>query len=193
MKKYIFFLLSVLSGQAIYADASVSVAYAQGKVSGGDTLRGVNLKYQSHVTSGWGYVGSATYMSGKTSGLNYTHFPGFYPDIFGNVKRKSSYYSIMAGPSYRFSEHVSIYGLLGWVRTRVKGHGDWLNHEGDHYTKRGERDKSRSRNSIGYGVGVLIAPTMNMVFDVSYEGAGSTNLTNNKHMSAFSIGLGYRF
>lgn len=173
-------------------DHSVSVGYAQGKVSDGDTLKGANIKYRYEWDSPVSVIGSMTYMSGDK---NIRETKVIAPDIISG-KRKTDYFSISAGPAYRFNDKVSVYGTVGWAQTKVKGDNmKWLNHMGGGvYEDMGSiGGAKKTRNTASYGVGVQINPVKNLVIDVAYEGAGSSNGFNNKSMNAFSLGVGYKF
>lgn len=184
-------LLTALTAPLAMAEQTVSVGYSHGKVSNGDSLDGVNVKYRNEVNDQWGWIGSVTYMKGDKKGLRDTTTAA--PDILANGKRDTKYYSIMAGPTFRVNDVVSVYGLMGLARTKSDVNADWLNHEGGNYVKRGTVSASHKKTALGYGLGAQINPTKNIAIDVAYEGAQSSNALGNKHMNAFSVGVGYRF
>lgn len=188
MKKSLFitaFMLVV--SQTALADQTISVGYAHGKISGGDKLNGVNVKYQVGLNDKWGIIGSATYMQGEDD-ISYT----LERDRFEGAI-DSKYYSLAVGPSYKFHDKVRGYATLGLAYTKAKGHVDWLNYESGTHVKRGSTSGSESRTTVNYGVGVQIYPTEQFVIDVAYEGAQATTGFENKSMNGVHIGVGYRF
>lgn len=182
----------LLLASVAHADQTVSVGYAQGKVADGDTLNGANIKYNYEWDNHWGVVGSATYMKGSESNAAES-LPSIAPDKWGNAHRDTKYYSIMAGPSYRFNDMVKVYGLTGFTHSKADAHADWMNHESGQYVKRGEVSASTSTSAMGFGLGVQINPVKNVAIDIGYEGTRATNAVEDKNMNAFNIGVGYRF
>lgn len=188
MKKSLFaaaFALAV--SQAALADQTFSVGYAHGKISGGDKLNGVNVKYQAGLNDKLGIIGSATYMQGDDN-LNYM----IDRDRFEG-KTDSKYTSLSAGPSYLFHDKIRGYATVGLAYTKVKGNVDWLNYESGTYVKRGSGSSSESRTAVSYGVGAQFYPVSQLVIDLAYEGAQSTNGMDNKSMNGVHLGVGYRF
>ena len=174
------------------AEQSVSIGYAQGKVTDGDTVRGVNVKYNYEFSNQWGVLASTTYMQGDSS-VGANQLPDISPDKWGEASRDTKYFSVMAGPSYRINNNINVYGVVGIARTSAKGQAQWLNHEGGKYVHRGDFSVKDTSTGLGYGAGVQINPTANIVVDLAYEGARSSNALENKNLNAFNVGLGYRF
>ncbi|MBJ7223330.1 Ail/Lom family outer membrane beta-barrel protein [Brenneria sp. L3-3C-1] len=155
-----------------HAAQTISLGYAQANVDGFKDLKGITAKYHYQGTSPVGIIGSFTYLSGKDD---------YYDSEFNsNDSFKVKYYSLMAGPSYRFNDLVSIYGLAGI------GHGkiDWKYNYGP-FVESGSEDESR----FAYGLGIQITPAVNWAIDIGYEG---TKIDDAK-IDAFNIGVGYRF
>lgn len=190
--KLVWALAAALSAApALAAGQSATIGYAQGKVSGGDTLRGVNAKYNYELNDRWGVIGSLTYMKGSKSGL--TDSTSIAPDILANGERSTKFFSLAAGPSYRLHDKVTAYGLLGVARTKADVSADWMNHESGTYVKRGTVSANAKRTGLSYGGGVQINPTQRYLVDLSYENAPGTNGQQNKRVNSFAIGLGCRF
>ncbi|EHD23710.1 virulence protein [Brenneria nigrifluens] len=157
---------------AAHAAQTVSLGYAQANVDGFKDLKGVTAKYHYQGDSALGIIGSFTYMGAKED---------FYDREFDSHERdKAKYYSLLVGPSYRFNDIVSIYGLAGIGYGKV----DWKYSE-PFYSESGSEKKSK----FAYGVGVQIAPVENWVIDVGYEG---TKIYDSR-IDAFNVGVGYRF
>lgn len=153
------------------AAQTVSLGYAQAKVDAFEDLKGITAKYHYQGSDALGIIGSFTYLSAKQT----EYYPGSSNDHY-----KFKYYSLMAGPSYRFNDVVSIYGLAGI------GYGKSSWEEGD---ARFRSSGSESKSSFAYGFGVQIAPAENWVIDAGYEG---TKIYDTR-ADGFNIGVGYRF
>lgn len=85
---------------------SVSLGYAQSRIEHFKDIRGVNLKYRYEAEMPVGLMASFSWQSGKhdeSGGL-----PGgasWHSDV------KAKYWSLLAGPSLRINEFVSLYAL----------------------------------------------------------------------------------
>lgn len=160
-----------------------SIGYAQSKVQDFKNIRGVNLKYRYEWNSPFGIIGSFTYMSGKESESYCT----IYEKLDAQTKLK--YYSLAAGPTYRFNEYVSAYGLLGVNYNKVTYDERWV------YTGFGSSsyDESHNKASLMYGIGLQINPVEYLAIDIGYEGS-RPEVANKKHsIDGFNIGIGYSF
>ncbi|CPR15325.1 Ail/Lom family outer membrane beta-barrel protein [Brenneria goodwinii] len=152
------------------ATQTVSLGYAQAKVDDFKDLKGITAKYHYQGDSAVGIIGSFTYLGAKQT--------DYYPNS-SNDTYKFKYYSLMAGPSYRFNDIVSVYGLAGI------GYGKSSWEEGDVMRQSG----SEKKTSFAYGFGVQVAPVENWVIDVGYEG---TKIFDAR-ADSFNVGVGYRF
>lgn len=178
MKRNLFISASVLAISTLSFNAhatlnsTLSIGYAQStiKVDGEkieDNPKGVNLKYNHEINDNWGMIGSFTYTKITYNFYNYWAKVGT-SDI--------SYYSLTAGPSYRFNDYVSAYGLIGL------GHL----YEDVHYY--GDHDEY-NKTSMAYGLGLQINPIPNLAIDASYEYAK----LDEAKFGTWVLGLGYRF
>ncbi|MBD2780685.1 Ail/Lom family outer membrane beta-barrel protein [Xenorhabdus szentirmaii] len=133
----------------------------------GKSLQGLNLKYRYEFNDEFGVISS----------LTYTQYDFSY-DYYGVEKSriKWSNTSLMAGPSYRFNEYISAYGLIG------ANYGKVSHSSGD--------DKSSYNDtSLSYGIGLQFNPTQSWVIDTSYSHA---KLKGTK-IGTWVFGVGYRF
>ncbi|AJZ89256.1 Ail/Lom family outer membrane beta-barrel protein [Cedecea neteri] len=177
MKKVL--ALAILAGLSVasanvYADgeSTISIGYAQSnvKVDGeklDDNPKGFNVKYRYEIDSNWGVVGS----------FAYTHQG--YDFYYGGEKIGDGdldYYSVTAGPSYRFNEYVSAYALigLGTGKVKVSAFGD---------------SESESKTSAAYGLGLQVNPVSNIAIDASYE----YSKLDEVKVGTWMLGVGYRF
>lgn len=171
------------SGTALADNQTVSVGYAQSKVQDFKNIRGVNLQYRYEFNSPVSILGSFTYMKGDED-------QSYYVDndsVRNHVEAK--YYSLMAGPAYRFNEYVSVYALGGVARTKAEGNTRWTNY-GDGYV--GRDSISEKSTSFAYGAGVIINPTENFSINAGYEGT-TADLNGDLSINGFNVGVGYRF
>ena len=146
--------------------------YAQSNVKAdGENLKddstGFNVKYRYELNENLGVVSSFTY-----TGASYNYYFGGYK--IGNVDL--DYYSISAGPSYRFNDYVSAYGLLGIAHGRVEANALGFS-------------DSESKTSATYGVGLQFNPVPNWAIDTSYE----YSKLGDVKVGTWMVGIGYRF
>ena len=152
---------------------TVTLGYAQASVDDFKDVKGFTAKYHYQNENPVGVVGSFTYM-----GSSETHNYG--PEITGTFDL--SYYSLLAGPSYRINDVVSVYGLMGAARGKVDISA--------RNNATGERASgSESKTGFAYGLGVQVVPAANWAINVGYEGTK----IDEYRVNGFNIGVGYRF
>ncbi|WP_409309235.1 Ail/Lom family outer membrane beta-barrel protein [Pectobacterium sp. B1J-3] len=160
----------IMGMSAAQATQTISLGYAQAKEDYFKDLKGITAKYHYQGDSALGVIGSLTYVSDKKT--------EYYQNESSDTYR-FKYYSLMAGPSYRFNDIVSIYGMAGI------GYGKSSWEEGDEYRESGSKKKS----SFAYGAGIQITPIENWAIDIGYEG---TKIYDTR-VDGFNVGVGYRF
>lgn len=165
--------LSIMSVNVYAANENtVSIGYAQNNISAAGNslnkdLKGFNFKYRYEINNALGLIGSFTH----------THQGYNLSDGYGDVGSGDfDYYSFTAGPSYRFNEYVSAYGLIGAARGKVS-------------LSVFDESVSESKTAMAYGVGVQFNPLPNIAIDASYE---HTKLSDIK-VGTWMLGVGYRF
>lgn len=152
---------------------SVGYAQSQAKYDGeklNDEPRGINVKYRYELDNNWGVIGSLTYTGRETVWTA----PG------ERLKLDLDYYSLMAGPTYRFNEYVSAYALVGVAYGNAKAE-----YQSSSIYARDEEDKT----GVAGGVGLQFNITPNFAVDASYE---YTKLSEFK-VHTWALGFGYRF
>ncbi|EJH2172688.1 Ail/Lom family outer membrane beta-barrel protein [Salmonella enterica] len=151
-------------------------------------LNGFNIKYRYELTEEWGIISSFTYAQESFDG-NYhlNESSDKYYASSGHIK--SRYLNIMAGPTYRFNDYVSLYGMVGVANNRIEGSYDKNDHGyyGSVISYDHENNVQRATNA-SYSLGMQTNPFDNVVFDVAYEGSAGSLRTN-----GFNVGLGYKF
>ncbi|AKH65132.1 MULTISPECIES: Ail/Lom family outer membrane beta-barrel protein [Photorhabdus] len=135
----------------------------------GGNSKGFNLKYRYELDSNFGVIGSFTYTHLNSD----AHVGGIKV-----AKLDLDYYSLMAGPTYRFNEYVSVYGMVGAAHGKVKV-SDFIT----------PQSGSESKTSVGYGLGLQFNPMPNWTIDTSYEYSKLDELK----IGTWVVGVGYRF
>lgn len=161
-----------LSGVVNAADnkQTLSLGYASSHYSGNisGSSPGINLKYNwEDKKSGFGAIGSVTRTSSDTT-VDYS-----------SAKGKISHLSVLAGPSYRLNERVSVYGLAGVSHDKLK-----------------IQDASGNINSFAYGAGLRVSPVKNWSIDASYERVRNSDGDKTSaplKIGTWALGVGYSF
>lgn len=170
--------ISGISINAMAADHTVSVGYANIKADDFKNLKGVNAQYRYETQSPWGAVVSSTYVSGKED----TQY-----DVDEVEHAKVTYFSLLAGPSYRFNEYVSLYALAGFAQT--KSSYDFYDY-GFNYSEH----NSLKKTSVAYGIGMSVNPVENIAVNVGYEGTRFKGFEDQTaKLNGFNISVGYKF
>jgi len=178
-----FIAVGCLFGSIAYADnQTVSIGYAQSEVQDFKNIRGVNLQYRYEWNSPISVIGSFTYMKGDDSAHERNEMGGH-----SNAKADLKYYSLLAGPAYRINDHISLYGLIGAVRTKadVKESYQW----NGYYEYEAA---STTKTNFAYGAGIIINPIQNVSVNLGYEGT-KIDMNGNHSINGFNLGVGYRF
>lgn len=151
---------------------TVSVGYAQtdAKILGtSNQMPGVNLKYHwEEPDSGVGVIGSFSYTKKNLSN--------------DDASGKLTYYSVTAGPSYRFNDYVNIYALLGVAYGKIEAESEYAS-------------AWESKTAFAYGAGVQVNPIENVAIDASYVYTQFSNEYGGGNIDAgtWMLGVGYRF
>lgn len=156
---------------------TVSLGYAHIKPQQLKALNGATLGYRYEFDDSWGALGNFTFAKGdRKESAEY-------------AKGDFKYYSLMAGPTYRINEYISLYGQLGLAHFKAKfsANYDWGYSE----------HSSESKTAVGWGAGMIVNPLENVAVTLGYEGSrfnfskygSDSKMTTN----GFNVGLGYRF
>ncbi|MDC9590152.1 Ail/Lom family outer membrane beta-barrel protein [Xenorhabdus sp. XENO-10] len=127
---------------------------------------GLNLKYRYEFNEHFGVISSLTYTQN-------VHKYDYYGS---SSKFEWKNTSLMAGPTYRFNDYISAYGLIGATHSKV-GISD------------AEVNNFETKTSLSYGAGLQFNPASNWAVDASYS---YTNLKYAK-LGTWVLGVGYRF
>lgn len=160
-----------ISAQAA-GESTISAGYAQSNAKQDDigldeNPKGFNLKYRYEMNDKIGFIGSFTYTTQD------------YDFYYGSSKVGSGtldYYSLSGGPSFRFNEYISAYGLIGAAKGKIEASAFG-------------QSESQSKTSMMYGLGLQFNPIPNVAIDASYE----YSKLDEVKVNTFVIGVGYRF
>lgn len=167
-----------------WGNHSLTLGYSQAKVQDFKNIYGANAKYRYEWTdSPWGVITSFTYMGG-TKG---------YREVSGrNILQehaKINYYSLSAGPTYRFNDVVSVYGVLGMNISKV---------DSSYYRQRDQNspqvittrsNSNKTKGAFMYGAGIQINPWENLAIDIGYEGSRVDINGKERTINGFNIGI----
>lgn len=154
---------------------TVTLGYSQAWIKDLDRVdgKGLTAKYHYQGSAPVGVIGAATYMGASVKGIN---------EDQNRVKLNFRYFSLLAGPSYKINDYVSIYGMTGVANGKIKVS---FQSEKERY----HQSESASKFGFAYGAGVQIVPAANWTIDTGYEGAHIGNVLVN----GINFGVGYHF
>ncbi|MBV7388938.1 outer membrane beta-barrel protein [Pasteurellaceae bacterium TAE3-ERU1] len=195
-------LAGALASGAVLADTrTVSLDWAHANVKNASDLNGFAIGYQHEWdNTQWGVLGTFSYMKGTTDqsySIPYIDKGRSFEDkghLSGNVK----YYSLLAGPTYRFNPVFSAYAQLGLAHVKADVDWQWKNYEHGHYVKSGNGSESKTTTSLAYAVGVKFDVAKNFSVNVGYEGTNASidapyNIKGFDNFNGWRLGVGYSF
>lgn len=153
----------------------IATVYADGYSKAG----GAFVRYRYEFSDDWGIISSFAYSKTDYSTPITLNVDKNTSKHTSNIK--GDYMSLMAGPTYRINEYVSVYGLVGLGYSNVNFDLD--------VTKYGKKTFSKSSTSLAYGVGMQVNVYEGVTVDVGYERSGSGEWKTD----AFTVGVGYKF
>ncbi|WP_333669822.1 Ail/Lom family outer membrane beta-barrel protein [Acinetobacter guillouiae] len=165
-----------VSINAIAAEHTVSVGYAQTKADDFKDLKGINAQYRFEKEYPVGLVVSTSYVSGDEKS-NYG---------YGEEKAEVKSFSLLAGPAYRFNQYVSAYALAGFAN--VKSNYSDREFDGSY-----SYSDNLTKTSFAYGVGIAVNPVQNISLYAGYEGTKVKFEGESAKLNGFNVGVGYRF
>lgn len=168
----------MVSANASEDNHTVSFGYAQGKVKRFKNIRGINAQYRYEWNSPASIIGSFTYLKGNKNHSTQERFSSYAE------KENIKYYSLLAGPAYRFNNYVSLYALVGLAHTKLEYSGT----ENAHYSGK----NIYNTVSFAYGAGIVVNPIENVSVNIGYEGTYA-KYNENILINGVNIGVGYRF
>ncbi|ECW3357131.1 STM3031 family outer membrane protein [Salmonella sp. 32070601201500089SM] len=157
----------------VWADdnaSTFSLGYAQSHTNHAGTLRGVRLANNYEMSPDWGLTTSFAWLNGSQR----------YSYESSNGRVTTRYYSLLAGPSWKINNQLSLYSQVGPVLLHQRDHGI---------------NESDSKVGYGYSAGVAYTPVSNVAITLGYEGADfdATHNSGSLNSNGFNLGVGYRF
>lgn len=178
------------------------VALQSSNVFGGDlkktrdnnkSIAGGFIKYRYEFDNSWGAIVSADYLLGEygnTIDRTRQSANGWQDDRWHYKNRvKADHFTLMAGPTYRINELLSIYGMLGFAYSHLGTSSNSHQFINGFYAERTSNSHDENNFSIASSVGLQVNVWKDLVVDTSYELSGSGDWQT----SGFTVGLGYRF
>ena len=159
-----------------------SIGYSSGNAGDINNPQGFNVKYGYRWDDALSVVSSFTYMHSDND---------FFPTE-NSIKLKNeqttSYYSFGAGPGYKISDYIGVYGLLGLNHISNKYKSTHLN-SGDSYWH-----KDKNSTNFMYGMGLNFYLPYDILFNAGYERTSfNTTDSDNNHLNVFNFNIGYKW
>lgn len=166
----------LFSGAVLADNHTLSVGFAESMVKDFKHIKGVNLQYRYEWDSPLSVIGSMTYMSGSDSTT--------LEEMPIRIKADVKYFSLLAGPSYRFNDYISAYVVGGISHSRNELKFSLDSESGS---------ESYNSNNFAYGAGFIINPIKDVAINVGYEGSRTKMDSTKMSVNGFNVGVGYRF
>ncbi|MGF6435668.1 Ail/Lom family outer membrane beta-barrel protein [Kosakonia sp. 1610] len=159
-------------------NAAALAAYGKDAVNyspeGYSNLGGVSVHYRYEITDTLGVI-SAISWARETAYSTETA-----PASSAESRVKGSYLAVMAGPSYRINNYVSVYAMAGVADKKLS-----VNTSGDI----GDFHASENQTDLAYGAGAQFNIYKGITLDLAYEASNGGEWKT----SGISAGLGYKF
>lgn len=172
---------------------TMSLGYQRANIKNFGDVYGGNFRFQFESGSPWGVMGSLTAMKKNWDDESTvcrrtdTRCRKNYREKH-KLDKTAEYYSLQAGPTYRFSDKLSLFALAGMSHTSVDKH--------DSVRLHGISSKTRhqhSSNQYAFSYGLTFNATDNLALTTGYEGSRAT-FNDRKHLvKSVFIDAGYRF
>lgn len=174
------FISGLLATSSTYAQddfkfgkTTLSAGYAQLKMAGQNPIHGGVFSIRQEINSQFGILATATYAQNEYD-LN-KPVNTFFKDVHAR------YYSVMAGPTLRLNDVISVYGTAGMSQIQFKSESSEI--------------KKLKKNAFSWGAGLIINPAEMVSISLGYENSrykfkGSDNRIV---LDGFVANIGYRF
>lgn len=152
-------------------------------------LGGAFMRYRYELTDDWGIISSLAY-STKDYNANASATKNKEKDRMSTKNKVSGdYISLMIGPTYRFNEYVSVYGLIGGAYKKISYESVSQEFKNNSLVNSSRSSQSDNKTELAYGVGMQVNFWQNATLDLGYEQSGSGDWKT----SAWTVGIGYKF
>ncbi|AHE72816.1 hypothetical protein M942_09315 [Enterobacter ludwigii] len=159
-----------------------SIGYSFGNSGDINSPKGFNVKYGYRWDDALGVITSFTYMHSDNDSFSTDN----------NIKLKNeqttSYYSFGVGPSYKVSDYIGVYGLLGLSHISNEYKSTYLS-SGDSYWH-----KDNNSTNFMYGMGLNFYLPYDIMVNAGYERTSFDTInSDNNHLNTFNINIGYKW
>ncbi|ELT2821075.1 Ail/Lom family outer membrane beta-barrel protein [Escherichia coli] len=172
-----------------YADASV-----RGHDGKGKSLQGMSIRYRYELTDELGVITSFTWARSMTNAQAFIDVkPGDEsrevknPAASARTDIRANYWSLLAGPSWRFNEYLSVYAMAGMGGAKVTT--DLKIKDNINSTGGFSESNSAKKTSAAWAAGAQFNLNESVTLDVAYEGSGSGDWRT----SGVTAGIGLKF
>ncbi|MEQ4924612.1 Ail/Lom family outer membrane beta-barrel protein [Proteus hauseri] len=178
------FITSIISIPTVQAHddiklgkSTLSAGYAQIKPEGQNPMHGGSISFRQELNQQFGLVVTGTYAQKEYD------FDKPAKEILKNVDTR--YYSVMAGPTLRLNDFISVYGTAGISQIQMKNiHGKDIKQE------------KIKKNAFSWGAGLMINPVEMVSISIGYENSRYKikQISDNRMVvDGFVANIGYRF
>ncbi|MEY0451284.1 Ail/Lom family outer membrane beta-barrel protein [Proteus terrae] len=174
------FITGLLATSSVYAQndfklekTTLSAGYAQVKMAGQNPMHGGIFSIRQEINSQFGVLATATYAQNEYD-LN-KPINTFFKDV------NARYYSVMAGPTIRLNDFISVYGTAGMSQIQFKSQSSEL--------------KKLKKNAFSWGAGLIINPAEMVSISLGYENSRFKfkDADSKIILDGFVANIGYRF
>lgn len=185
-KKLLSALFIIGLSSASYVNASdnlqfdkvtLSAGYAQMKIEHLNPMHGASFSFRQELNQQLGIIATVTYAQ------NEYDLDSPIQKVLTDINTR--YYSVMAGPTLRLNDFISVYGVAGVSQIKFK------NIDTSTFSK-----TQIKKNAFSWGAGLTINPIEMLSISVGYENSRykMNELEDNKLiMDGFITNIGYRF
>lgn len=174
------FIANLLAFSSVHAEdkitlgkTTISAGYAQIKMAGQVQMHGGVFSIRQELNSQFCILATTTYAQNKydlDKPIN-----TFFKDV------NTRYYSVMAGPTIRLNEFISVYGTAGMSQIQFKADASEV--------------KKFKKNTFSWGAGLIINPAQMLSVSLGYENSRYKfkDPDNRIVLDGFIANIGYHF
>ncbi|HHY7466422.1 TPA: Ail/Lom family outer membrane beta-barrel protein [Escherichia coli] len=172
--------------------------YTDGRVSGYEgkdkNPQGINIRYRYEITDDFGVITSFTWTRSLTNSQTFIDVQSAdhtrkikNPAASARTDIRANYWSLLAGPSWRVNQYMSLYAMAGMGVAKVSADlkiKDNINSSGGF-----SESNSTKKTSLAWAAGAQFNLNESVTLDVAYEGSGSGDWRT----SGVTAGIGLKF
>lgn len=156
--------------------------------------QGINIRYRYEITDDFGVITSFTWTRSLTNSQTFIDVQSAdhtrkikNPAASARTDIRANYWSLLAGPSWRVNQYMSLYAMAGMGVAKVSADlkiKDNINSSGGF-----SESNSTKKNSLAWAAGAQFNLNESVTLDVAYEGSGSGDWRT----SGITAGIGLKF